>query len=83
MALTFTCTTLGPTCEATRATGSFAGIRGGGFGTDFATFSVLGPGSDLADIIEQPEIKAGSNMARATTIGATYLDLLIVKIAPC
>lgn len=82
MALTFTCTTLGPTCEATLATGSFAGIRGEGFGTDFATFSVFGPGSDVMDVIEQPEIKTVSSTASVNEIGATYFDRLVVKIGP-
>src|ERR671916_586075 len=45
MASTFTCTTLGSTCEATCATGSSSGICGGACAATCATCSCLGPGS--------------------------------------
>src|SRR5215203_1381008 len=76
-ALTLTCTTLGPTSEATRATGSSAGTWEGvwdeAFGEAWAALPALFP-CDAGCLCEQP-----ASMTAASTVTSAAVRVLVLQ----
>src|SRR5215208_3839560 len=70
---TFTCTTLGPTCEATCATGSSAGTRAAACAGAWATLGSLIPPSS-----EHPAAKTAASTTKSRTARDPNLELNVL-----